>query len=326
MAQKLAQRDQPKGVRLAVANNLLKNKHIPAGMYFDLLKSLSADKDKDIQETLDKIFQEDVQFQKLISGFNSYLNSYLTKTMQEFNKGQQELFDQNLNIIPGKSILPLFNLSDTLGEQAARTARIHTHGYYPEVELDTVTTSPKIPPKSKAEELLEKLKKCQPGSAHWREYEDVCRDILSYCLVPPLLDPAEQSVTGDGFHKRDFIFHIPIIPMEELPDYWKYFIYKYGRAIIVDCKNYAEELKENEILIASKYLGKNKLTQLGLLIARKGLSEGGKKGQKEKWEQEEKLLICLNDQDLTKMLELKERGDEPWKVIDTRIRDFLASL
>lgn len=206
LAQKLAQRDQPKEVRLAVANNLLKNKHIPTEIYFDILKSLSADKDKDIQKMLDKILQEDVQFQKLISGFNSYLNSHLTKTMQEFNKRQQELFGQNLNIIPGKSILPLFNLSDTLGEQAARTARIHTYGYYPEVELDTVTTSPKIPPKSKAEELLERLKKCQPGLAHWREYEDVCRDILSYCLVPPLLDPAEQSVTGDGFHKRDFIF------------------------------------------------------------------------------------------------------------------------
>lgn len=59
---------------------------------------------------------------------------------------------------------------------------------------------------------------------------------------------------------------------------------------------------------------------------RAGLSEGGKKGQKERWEQGDKLLICLNDQDLIKMLELKEKEDEPWKVIDKGIVDFLKSL
>jgi hypothetical protein len=34
----------------------------------------------------------------------------------------------------------------------------------------------------------------------------------------------------------------------------------------------------------------------------------------------------LNDQDLIKMLELKEKEDEAWKVIDKGIVDFLKSL
>ena len=319
MAQRLAQKDQPKEVRLAVANNLVKNKHIPAGMYFDLLKSLSSDPDKDIQEAIAKIFQEDLLFQEQMSEFRSFL----MKIPEQLSKRPQELFDQNLNIIPGKSILPLFTIPDILGEQAANTARIYTFGYYPEIELNTLTTEPKIPPKSRAQELLDKLKKCPPGHAHWREYEEICKEILSYCLEPPLLSPEEQSVTEDGLQKRDLIFYIP---MDDLPGFWHYILTVYGRAIIVDCKNYSHELKENEVLITSKYLGKKKLTRLGLLVTRTGLSDGGKKGQKERWEQEDKLLICLNDQDLIKMLELKEKGDEPWKVIDKGILDFLKSL
>jgi hypothetical protein len=319
LAQRLAQKDQPKEVRLAVANNLVKNKHIPTGMYFDLLKSLSADPDKGIQKAIAKIFQEDFQFQKQVSEFRS---SFM-KITQELSKKQQKLFGQNLSTIPGKLILPMFTIPNILGEQAAKTARVHTSGFYPEIELDTLTTKPEIPPKSKAQELVERLKNCQPGQVHWREYEDVCKEILSYCLEPPLLPPEEQSVTADGLHKRDLIFHIP---MDNLPGFWHYILTVYGRAVIVDCKNYSHELKENEIVIASKYLGKKKLTKLGLLVTRAGLSEGGKKGQKERWEQEDKLLICLNDQDLIKMLELKEKEDEPWKVIDKGIVDFLKSL
>ena len=38
------------------------------------------------------------------------------------------------------------------------------------------------------------------------------------------------------------------------------------------------------------------------------------------------MLLCLSDEDLTMMLQLKNDHDEPWKVIDNTIRKFLMSL
>ena len=97
-------------------------------------------------------------------------------------------------------------------------------------------------------------------------------------------------------------------------------------AIIVECKNYTEPLKENQTIISSKYLDRKKLTRLSLMVTRKGLHQGGIKAQENQWIRDDKMIICLRDEDLIKMLELKENNDEPWKVIDNLIRQFLSSL
>lgn len=49
------------------------------------------------------------------------------------------------------------------------------------------------------------------------------------------------------------------------------------------------------------------------------------KTQEDLWKEQGKILLSLNDKDLEKMLELKENHDEPWKVIDNIIREFLLS-
>ena len=51
-----------------------------------------------------------------------------------------------------------------------------------------------------------------------------------------------------------------------------------------------------------------------------------RKAQENIWKEEGKMLLCINDNDLEKMLELKENHDEPWKVIDDGIHSFLMSL
>jgi hypothetical protein len=34
----------------------------------------------------------------------------------------------------------------------------------------------------------------------------------------------------------------------------------------------------------------------------------------------------MNDEDIAKMLQLKNEGNEPWKVIDKKTRDFMTLL
>jgi len=82
-------------------------------------------------------------------------------------------------------------------------------GYYTKDELEPIKSPPEVPRKTKASELLPNLMNCKPGKEHWKKYQDICKEILSYCLVPHLTEPLEQSETRDGMHIRDIIFHIP---------------------------------------------------------------------------------------------------------------------
>jgi len=136
--------------------------------------------------------------------------------------------------------------------------------------------------------------------------------------MPELDEPLVQSFTEDKIHRRDLIFYIP----HGLGGFWEFILIKFGMGIIIDCKNHVDPFDGNEVRIVSKYLGKKKLTTFGIIASRKGLSKNGKKVQRDLWIESNQLIVCLTEEDLVKMLELKEEDDEPWKVIDKLMKDF----
>jgi hypothetical protein len=96
--------------------------------------------------------------------------------------------------------------------------------------------------------------------------------------------------------------------------------------VIVECKNYAEPLQANQVTITSKYLGAKRMGLFGIIVCRKGFAESARKEQERLWMEEEKMIICLEDNDLLKMLELRETGEDPTKVIDSEIRLLRSSI
>lgn len=107
---------------------------------------------------------------------------------------------------------------------------------------------------------------------------------------------------------------------------WNYILNKFGLALIIECKNYNEPLSENDVVISSKYLGTERITSLGILLTRKGLTKSGEASQINQWKDYKKLILCFTDNDLIKMLEFKVSQDDPGKVLDGHIRKFLESL
>jgi hypothetical protein len=108
--------------------------------------------------------------------------------------------------------------------------------------------------------------------------------------------------------------------------FWTFIIQNFGIALVVECKNYENPIDENQLLISSKYVGKHRLSKFGLVVTRKGLSKNGIKSQENIWKSDEKMLLCMNDEDIAKMLQLENEGNEPWKVIDKKMRDFMTLL
>jgi hypothetical protein len=345
LIKKLAHKEQPKGVRIQIAKNLGQVENIPFGMYTDLVSILSNDPELEIKEAIVKtqlaIFGETTL--KYAEAFSKSLQNTFTvfsPAMQSILNSQialqraigmsgifkipasvSSLLDSIHAISLPKQLVGLTSISENLNKLLNNELLKNINSYYLPDELRIVDKPPQLTKASTGTVLIKKLKDCKAGKEDWGNYEDVCKEILLYCFVPPLLEPLEQSKTENDLHKRDLIFHIP----HDAGNFWQYLLMKFGMAIIVECKNYQDKLNENTILISSKYLGNGKLTKFGLVLTRKGLNEGGKKGQKSSWG-EKKLLICLTDDDLTKMIMLKESNEEPWKVIDNAIREFLQSL
>jgi hypothetical protein len=311
---------------LSITQDITKNHNLFVDELSKIHKKLAQDLNRGITTAGSRSFGDILKSQRNVFSFNNAsafqsinesMSRLMKATAEKQNKWLKEVGSFG-SAKPFVSFIDVNNLAlSPLKEQIRRTA-----GYYSPQELESVKSPPATPSNKKAQSLISRLKECKPGIPDWNKYQDICEEILTYCMVPPLLEPIPQSRTRDGMHIRDLIFHIP----HGLSDFWTYLISKYGTAIIVECKNYTDTLSENELIISSKYYGKKKLTNLGLILTRKGLSNNGLKTQEKLWDKEDKMLLVLTDEDLMKMLELKDKGDEPWMIIDLHERQFLSSL
>jgi hypothetical protein len=359
LLKKLANKRQPSEVRIRIA---MKMREVPLKVKerSELMKILYQNADKNLLAGLRLTNMSSLVFSKLLTNINpsktindairninpsktindAIRNINPSKTINDTLQLQTKLFNEITNLQMSKFLQsPRWSL---LGNDYAKSGKPYVSfldinkqltlpfrnqlnrsvSYYSKAELEPIKSTPEVPTLTEASKLLQNLQDCEPGKKQWKKYQDICKEILCYCLVPPLMEPLEQSETRDGMHIRDIIFHIP----HEHKGFWTFIINKFGWALVIECKNYANPIDENQLLISSKYVGKDKLSRLGLVVTRKGLSNNGIKSQENIWKSDGKMLLCMDDEDIAKMLELKNHRDEPWKVIDKKMRNFMTSL
>jgi hypothetical protein len=54
-------------------------------------------------------------------------------------------------------------------------------------------------------DLIKKLQVCPAGDAGWREFENICVEILEFLFVPPLTRAVIQPRTLSGTNRRDAV-------------------------------------------------------------------------------------------------------------------------
>lgn len=195
--------------------------------------------------------------------------------------------------------------------------------YFPSKEFSVLEEPIEVPEKSVARDLIRRLNVCPKGKQGWVEFQDLCKEILVHLFIPPLVGPFIQSRTESGLHVRDLIFDIPY----SVTNFWGYIRDKFeSSALVVECKNYASRIEGNQIVISSKYLGKNRLGRFGIVFSRLEPASSATKEMRRLWLDDNKLVLCLIDDDLTRMLELKEKNRKPEIVIDKAIHEFLRAL
>lgn len=168
------------------------------------------------------------------------------------------------------------------------------------------------------DELIYRLKQCQPGFDNWQVYQKLVGEVLTSLFCPPLDPVSEQNSDANLANRRDFI-----VPNYAECGYWPYLRQRYrADFIVVDAKNSAKGIVKDDILQVAHYLKEKGVGLFGLIFSRCGIDESAEKHLQDIWRNENKMLIILNDSDVEQMLLNKQRGNDPCQIIIEKIQEF----
>ncbi|MCK4402326.1 MAG: hypothetical protein KAV98_00935 [Dehalococcoidia bacterium] len=341
--------NNPVDIRRKIATDLVSKSRIPWGLHLDLLQTLRNDKDQEVARTIKPLWEPYEALEKSlrisIEKQNTILANLIPKNFFQgiaakqleitIPKGVFENIAQQVNAastrftsqlqdqikrmayfqLPQSYLDSLTNIK-LANEGILRSISMVPTSYFP-IERESVVIKPSENP------LITKLKTIPSGQECWYQYQSMCKDILTFCFVPPLLDPMEESRTEGGLHRRDIIYPMSLGE----GGFWGYLQISYSAShIIVDAKNYGDELPKDQVVITSKYFGAKKLGNFGLIISRRGPSKSAKKEQFDRWLHHDEMIICLSDADLEEMVALKQAGNEPEVVLSKLIRELRESV
>ncbi|MFB3889896.1 MAG: hypothetical protein ACE14S_10430 [Candidatus Bathyarchaeia archaeon] len=175
----------------------------------------------------------------------------------------------------------------------------------------------------KAGALSTQLATCQRGRTYFVQYENLCLDIFKTIFVPPLSQPSSQSTTLSTLRRRDHVF-----PNYAKQGFWFDVVRQtyMGKYIIVECKNLTTRVTQEEIEDAARYLNKKSTGLFAIVFSRQDPNANAKKKQVEEWNENQKMIITLNDNEVLSLIELYRTQDDPSQIIQQKIDEFIMMI
>ncbi len=177
---------------------------------------------------------------------------------------------------------------------------------------------------SLVEKYIQKLETCKPGKLEKadKEYESICTEIIRYLFGTEFFRMSEQHRTEDEMFRMDLL-----CSLKGTTEFWKFLINFYRTKFVVfEYKNYTDCIPQNLIYITEKYLFPVALRNVAFLISRKGFDSNAEKAALGCLKESGKLIISLDDNDLIKMLAMKETGEEPSDYLLDKVERLLMSV
>lgn len=173
-----------------------------------------------------------------------------------------------------------------------------------------------------ANELIRRIDSIEPGAKGWRDYENVCIDILNYVFIPPLRLPRIQSKTEDGLDRRDAIY-----PIGGGNIFWDSIKYDFSsRMMVAEFKNYVDPIGQGEVESLQQYLLPKAKRSFGLLCSRVPPSNSALKARRRAWMVAENIILFADDNDLKEMIKLRSAGENPEPILDSQLDEFFVTL
>lgn len=170
--------------------------------------------------------------------------------------------------------------------------------------------------------LLYKLRELEPGRGAWSAYQKLVSRIFEHLFCPPLSTPIVNLADDADVNRRDII-----LPNYAEAGFWAFVRGRYAADfIVVDAKNYTEEIGKSDALQILNYLKRHGAGQLGIIVTRKGANAACMAVIREHWAHFEKMLIILSDDHIERMLRVKEACGPAEDVIRQWVEEFRLSM
>ncbi|MDA9523879.1 hypothetical protein XI06_27275 [Bradyrhizobium sp. CCBAU 11434] len=178
------------------------------------------------------------------------------------------------------------------------------------------------PPPPKGEELAKSLRLVKIGKAGARQFETKASEALQYLFAEDFVNWALQKTSDSGVHRYDLVARIA-----SDHDFWasivRYFKTWY---VVFEFKNHTRFITQGEIYSTEKYLFVPAMRSVALVISRKGANKNAKAIMRGALRENGKLILSLSLDDMCKMLEMKDAGDDPNTLLFERLDEMLMKL
>ena len=166
------------------------------------------------------------------------------------------------------------------------------------------------------------LMRCKEGKNSAQVYESICEKIIRYLFGEEFSLCLPQHKTKDNLFRMD-----AICSLKGTSAFWKLLIQHYNtRFVVFEFKNYSTLLQQNLIFVTEKYLFNAALRNVAIIISRKGFSKNAKMAAEGYLKESGKLILDITDDDLVKMLDKKENGEEPADYLMGKLESLLMSI
>lgn len=164
------------------------------------------------------------------------------------------------------------------------------------------------------------LRECPLGRTGWKQFEDVCLDVLKFLFVPPLSGPHIQARSYSGIDRRDAVF--PNRNHDEKNNWGILLRDLAARLILFEFKNYdQQEIGKDETNQTRNYLTKP-MGRLAIIVATREPNNAAYVKRNSIFSEEGKVILFLTGSHLEEMLYMKERGEDPSDLVLDSVERF----
>ena len=172
-----------------------------------------------------------------------------------------------------------------------------------------------------SDDLLARLSTCPCGANGWREFEEVCIELLTYLFVPPLRPPRIQVRSHSGIDRRDAVFANRNFDTQNS---WGHLLRELNaRLILFEFKNYDHtEIGKEEVDQTRNYLTLP-MGRLAIICCSKAPCEAAHVRRNSIYSSDEKkVILFITPEHLQEMCFIKERGEDPADLIVDLLEEF----
>lgn len=175
---------------------------------------------------------------------------------------------------------------------------------------------------SQLSEYRQQLAALKPGKSDWSSYQKLVGNILDALYVPPLEKTIIECSDEFKVNRRDFV-----LPNYCNSGFWHFLREQYSADyVVVDAKNYTNQIKKKEILQIANYLKKHGTGLFGMIFSRVGPAASARVTMREQWAVYGKLIVVFTDDDVLAMLSAASSGGNADTVIRQRIEEFRLKM